>query len=95
MGKPGWGHAQSLWSEHIGPVEATGEIETSQYPEESKAISDSLSSGERSGKSLNRCGVIARWCFHTGVVGLDGRCIGPFKELQIQEIGKAVRKAAP
>ena len=37
MGKPDWGHAQSLWSEHIGPGEATGGIETSQYPEESKA----------------------------------------------------------
>jgi len=38
MGKPGWGHAQSLWSEHIGPVEVTGGTETSQYPEERKAI---------------------------------------------------------
>jgi hypothetical protein len=38
MGKPGWGHAQSLRSEHIGPVEATRGIETSQYPEEKKAI---------------------------------------------------------
>ena len=27
----------SLWSEHIGPAEATGGIETSQYPEERKA----------------------------------------------------------
>ena len=69
MGKPDWGHAQSLWSEHIGPAEATGGIETSQYPEERKAISDSLSSGERKGKSLNRCGVIARWRCHIGVVG--------------------------
>jgi hypothetical protein len=38
MGKPGWGHAQSLRSEHIGPVEVTRGIETSQYPEEKKAI---------------------------------------------------------
>ena len=53
MGKPGWGHAQSLRSEHIGPVEATRGIETSQYPEEKKAICDSLSSGERNGMSLN------------------------------------------
>ena len=37
MGKPGWGHAQSLRSEHIGPVEETREIETSKYPEEEKA----------------------------------------------------------
>ena len=37
MGKPGWGHAQAPRSEHIGPVEGTGGIETSQYPEEEKA----------------------------------------------------------
>jgi hypothetical protein len=36
MGKPGWGHAQSPLSEHIGQVEGTGGIETSQYPEEEK-----------------------------------------------------------
>ena len=38
MGKPGWGHAQSLLPEHIGQVEGTGETETSKYPEEKKAI---------------------------------------------------------
>src|SRR5918996_2309953 len=37
MGKPGTGHAVSLRSEHIGPVEVTRETETSQYPEEEKA----------------------------------------------------------
>ena len=37
MGKPGWGHAQSLLPEHIGQEEGTGGIETSQYPEEKKA----------------------------------------------------------
>ena len=36
MGKPDWGNAQSHWSEHIGPGEATGGIETSKYPEERK-----------------------------------------------------------
>ena len=40
MGKPGWGHAQSLRSEYIGPVEVTGGIETSQYSEEKKEISN-------------------------------------------------------
>ena len=69
MGKPGWGHAQSLRSEHIGPGEATRGIETSQYPEEKKAISDSLSSGERNGISPNLCSVIARWRCCIGVVG--------------------------
>ena len=38
MGKPGWGHAQSPLPEHIGQWEGTGGIETSQYPEEKKAI---------------------------------------------------------
>ena len=38
MGKPGTRHGVSPWSEHIGPVEGTGEIETSEYPEEEKAI---------------------------------------------------------
>ena len=42
MGKPGWGNAQSLRSEYIGPVEATGGIETSQYPEEKKENSTPL-----------------------------------------------------
>jgi len=42
MGKPGWGNAQSLRSEYIGPVEVTGGIETSQYPEEKKEKSTPL-----------------------------------------------------
>ncbi len=36
MGKPSWGHAQLLRSEHIGAVETTGGTETSQYLEEEK-----------------------------------------------------------
>ena len=69
MGKPGWSQVQSLRSEHIGPVETTRGIETSQYPEEKKAISDTPSSGERNGYSLNLCSVIARWRCCMGVVG--------------------------
>ena len=42
----------------------TGGTETSQYPQEEKEIIDSLSSGDRTGKSPNR------WCYGiTGVVG--------------------------
>ena len=45
-------------------LERTGGTETSQYPQEEKEIIDSLSSGDRTGKSLNRC------CYgSTGVVG--------------------------
>ena len=45
-------------------LEQTGGTETSQYPQEEKEIIDSLSSGDRTGKSLNLC------CYGiTGVVG--------------------------
>ena len=37
MGKPGTRHGVSLPPEHIGRVEGTRVIETSQYPEEKKA----------------------------------------------------------
>ena len=44
--------------------EQTRGTETSHYPQEEKEIIDSLSSGDRTGKSLNRC------CYGiTGVVG--------------------------
>jgi hypothetical protein len=69
MGKPSTRHGVLLLLEHIGQVEGTGGIETSKYPEETKATCDSLSSGERNGISLNRCGVIAQWRCHIGVVG--------------------------
>jgi hypothetical protein len=82
MGKPGWGHAQSPLPEHIGQWEGTGGIETSQYPEEKKAKCDSLSSGERNGKSLNRCsGTACRRCCN-GVVGPARNYGSSFKELQ-------------
>ena len=40
--------------EFIGSEERTWGSETSQYPEEKKTTSDSRSSGERNGNSLNR-----------------------------------------
>ena len=40
--------------EFIGLEERTRGSETSQYPEEKKTMSDSRSSGERNGNSLNR-----------------------------------------
>ena len=46
--------------------EQTGGTETSQYPQEEKEIIDSLSSGDRTGNSLNRL------CY--GIVGV----VGPF-----------------
>ena len=49
-------------------LERTWGTETSQYPQEEKEIIDSLSSGDRTGKSLNRR------CY--GNVGV----VGPLKE---------------
>ena len=51
----------------------TGGTETSQYPQEKKEIIDSLSSGDRTGNSLNRC------CY--GSVGV----VGPFKGYLIKK----------
>ena len=48
--------------------EQTGGTETSQYPQEEKEIIDSLSSGDRTGKSPNRL------CY--GIGGVVGPLIG-------------------
>jgi hypothetical protein len=42
--------------------EPTRRTETSKYPEEKKITNDSPSSGERTGKSPNRSGVLLRGC---------------------------------
>ena len=55
MGEPRWALPNDTLAEHIGLSEPTRGSEPSQYPEEEKAISDSRSSGERNGTSLNRC----------------------------------------
>ena len=51
MGKPGWGHAQSPRPELIGPVEGTGGIETSQYPEEEKATATPRVAASETGRA--------------------------------------------
>ena len=58
------GQPVGLLARHHRKMERTRGTETSQYPQEKKEIIDSLSSGERKGKSLNPC---ARG--HVGVVG--------------------------
>ena len=55
--------------ELIGCVEGTRGSETSQYPQEEKTNSDSLSSGERKGMRLNHARVIAGGRCVCGVVG--------------------------
>jgi hypothetical protein len=47
MGEPGTSHVVSPAPEYIGCVEGTRGSETSQYPQEEKTNSDSVSSGER------------------------------------------------
>ena len=47
MGKPGTSYVVSPTPEHIGCVEGTPGSETSQYRQEEKTNSDSVSSGER------------------------------------------------
>ena len=47
MGKPGTSHVVSPAPEQIGCVEGTPGSETSQYRQEGKTNSDSVSSGER------------------------------------------------
>ena len=64
MGKPSEVKASLPRPEYIGPKERTRGSETSQYPEEKKTTSDSQSSGERNGRSLNRC--------HASGIGVAG-----------------------
>jgi hypothetical protein len=54
MGKPGTSYVVSPPPEYIGWLEVTRGSETSQYPQEEKTTCDSVSSGERKRKRLNR-----------------------------------------
>ena len=53
MGKPTTSHVVVPTAECIGGVEGTRGSETSQYPQEEKTNSDSVSSGERKRRRLN------------------------------------------
>src|SRR5262249_18864470 len=69
MGKPGTSHVVSPPVEFIGWSGGTRGSETSQYPQEEKTNCDSVSSGERKRRRLNRARVIpGRGCV-CGVVG--------------------------
>jgi hypothetical protein len=69
MGKPTASHVAVPATECIGGVEGTRGSETSQYPQEEKTNSDSVSSGERNRKRLNLvCVIPGRGC-RLGVVG--------------------------
>ncbi len=69
MGKPGTSDVVSPASEYIGCVEGTWGSETSQYPQEEKTNSDSVSSGERKRMRLNHVDVIDGSRCLCGVVG--------------------------
>jgi hypothetical protein len=72
MGKPTASHVAVPATECIGGVEGTRGSETSQYPQEEKTNSDSVSSGERKRRRLNLvCVIPGRGC-RSGVVGRVG-----------------------
>ena len=81
MGKPSTSDVVLPAPEYIGCVEGTWGSETSQYPQEEKTICDSVSSGERKRKRLNRGRVIPDRGCGCGVVGrvwiglLTGRAV--------------------
>lgn len=54
MGEPTTRNGVGFIPEYIGNERQTRGTETSQYPEEEKETFDSLSSGERKGKSPNQ-----------------------------------------
>ena len=69
MGEPSTRDGVLPASEYIGCVEGTRGSETSQYPQEEKTNSDSVSSGERKRRWLNLfCVIPGRGC-RAGVVG--------------------------
>jgi hypothetical protein len=78
MGEPGWGNAQSSLTEYIGQGTRTGGTETSQYLEGKEIKRDCLSSGERTGNSLNQVRAIES--------GVAGRSRGNPGELPNQAI---------
>ncbi len=69
MGKPSTSDVVLPAPEYIGCVEGTWGSETSQYPQEEKTTCDSVSSGERKRKRLNRLCVIDGSRCMAGVVG--------------------------
>ena len=77
MGKPTTSHVVVPAAECIGSVEGTLGSETSQYPQEEKTNSDSVSSGERKRRRLNLvCVIPGRGC-RSGVVGRVSRVCRP------------------
>ena len=78
MGEPGWGNAQSSLTEFIGQGTRTEGTETSQYLEGKEIKRDCLSSGERTGNSLNQVRAIEP--------GVAGRSRGKPGELPNQAI---------
>jgi hypothetical protein len=82
-------------SEHIGPVEGTEGIETSQYLEERKATATPLVAASEKGPSLNRVGGKAWWRCRHGVVGSSRKGTRPSMELQTRLVAEALWKGAP
>jgi hypothetical protein len=73
MGKPGTSDVVSPVTEYIGGGGERGEVKHLSTRRKRKQISDSVSSGERKRKRLNRMRVIAGRRCVCGVVGPSGR----------------------
>jgi hypothetical protein len=93
MGKPGTGNAVSPLPEHIGQEEGTRGNDTSEYPEESKEILDSLSSGERKGNSPNRMRESLRALRRRGCRTGCGHAAAWPKELQTARVAERTGKS--
>ena len=82
--------------EHIAARRPTRGSEPSQYPEEQKAISDSLSSGERNGKSLNLMDAKPAGVVHWGSWDRSGGDGSPFgKHTKRMASGRTLRTGEP
>ena len=89
MGEPGTSHVVSPVPEYIGCVEGTPGSETSQYRQEEKTTCDSVSSGERKRKRLNRGRVIpGRGCVG-GVVGRVWTGLPPGRAVRKPEVSRS------
>ena len=96
MGKPGTSHVVSSAPEHIGCVEGTPGSETSQYRQEEKTNSDSVSSGERKRIEPKPCMCDSCQALHAGGCGTCLTVLTPVEELQshslVERCGKAGRR---
>ena len=87
MGKPGMRNSQSSHAEYIGMGGEPGEVKHLSTLRKRKQIRDSLSSGERTGKSPNRSEAI-----RSGLWGCFRVYPGSYKSVIAEGSGKASQR---